>query len=557
MGRSAVALVLSAVAAGCVGDLGGGSGPVRPPGAGGALWACRDTSGIALGSAPVRRLTNRELENTLNDLFGVPLPELPEQPPDAVREGTFENDAVALGPSDLRVARWEQTAMTLGEHVASSPEAWDRVVPCARGAVDGACGRELIRTFGARALRRPLTMAEEDRYAAFFDAQQAAVDAEAAVQLTVAALLQAPQLMYRLELPAEGAPAGHVELTSYEVASRLSYFLWESMPDDELFRAAHADELRSEEGIRRQAERMLNDERARATVRNLARQWLHLDRVLGEEKDPAAFPAWSYPVRAAALEESERLVASVVFHPDPSRRTLRELLTTAEATVSPELAALYGIDGSGAVTLPASERAGILTRVAFLAGQAHEANGSPPLRGVALMERLLCEPRGTPPANADVTPPQNEQGEPPRTNRELFAARTAPSACQTCHERIDGFGFGFEHYDATGAYRTTDAGFPVDATGIVTGTDNNGAYDGAVELQARLADSVTVHQCVAQQWFRYAYGRGAEAPERCHLERIQQRFVDSGGDLRDLLVALVTAPEFRLRPPTSPEEASP
>lgn len=163
------------------------------------------------------------------------------------------------------------------------------------------------------------------------------------------------------------------------------------------------------------------------------------------------------------------------------------------------------------------------------------------------MERLLCEPRPSPPANADVSPPMADPEQGPMTNRDLFEQRVEPPSCQGCHVRIDGFGYGFEHYDAAGRFRVDDNGLPVDASGYANGIGNDAEYDGAVELQGLLAESSVVRDCVAQQWFTYANGRPMEPADTCQMEAIQRAFAESDGNLVELLVTIVRRPEFRLR----------
>ncbi|MBJ72441.1 MAG: hypothetical protein CMN31_14070 [Sandaracinus sp.] len=488
----------------------------------------------------MRRLTNTEYRNTLRDLFGSTPADLPTLPDDALREGTFENDALALGPSDVRVQRWEQISMALGAHAVGPARA--NVLPCDAGEAD--CARRFVEEFGRRVMRRPLENDERDRYLAFFEEQREAIDFDAAVQLTVAAMLQSPWFQYRIEV--EGRGDYEIELDDYEIASRLSYLVWESMPDEALFAAAESGDL-SRPGEREdQLRRMLDDPRARDMVRNFHRQWLHTERVLGEEKVPEIAPTWSDATRQAASEEAQRFAESVFFE-----GTVEDLLLSRAAVVNADLAPLYGVEapaeGWAPVTLPAEERAGILTRVAFLAGEAHEANGSPILRGLHVMERFLCLPRPTPPADANTTPPMAMEGEGPFTNRQLFEQRTAPDRCQGCHETIDGFGFAFEHYDTAGQFRTTDNGMPVDATGVAYGTGNDGEFDGAIELSERLAESDVVRDCVAEKWFTYAQGRLLESEDTCQLDEIQNAFEAAGGDFVQLLVELVRRPEFAMR----------
>ena len=165
-----------------------------------------------------------------------------------------------------------------------------------------------------------------------------------------------------------------------------------------------------------------------------------------------------------------------------------------------------------------------------------------------MVERLLCGVINAPPANADTSTPERAPGSAPVTNRTLFEERTAPAQCQGCHVQINGLGFGFEHYDATGRFRAKDDTLPVDATGTITGTDVDGAYDGAIELSERLARSRTVSDCAATHWIRYTTGRRVEAADACLVERARSSLAASGGDLRELLIAIVTSPEFARGP---------
>jgi hypothetical protein len=274
---------------------------------------------------------------------------------------------------------------------------------------------------------------------------------------------------------------------------------------------------------------------------------LYLDRVLGEDKSPELFPMWSSHAQQSAMEETLLFIERTVF----DGGTVEDLLTSNLAYVDDVMSELYAIpsppEAWSEVELDPTERAGLLSRVAFLAGNAHDANGSPPLRGIYVMERLLCEPRPSPPADADVSPPTADPEQGPTTNRELFEERVAPSSCQGCHVRIDGFGYGFENYDAAGRFRVEDNGLPVDASGYANGIGSDAEYSGAVELQTLLGQSEVVRNCVAKQWFTYANGRPVEAADTCQVEAIQRAFSESAGNIVELLVSIVTRPEFRLR----------
>ncbi|MEM8607494.1 MAG: DUF1592 domain-containing protein [Myxococcota bacterium] len=541
---------------GCDGVIGGAGGPddvfgngsgSDGPGRSQEQFVCETPGEIVLGTAPLRRLTNVEYDNTVRDLLGGTMPPLPDQPSDAVLEGSFENDALSLAPSDVRITRYETAAFDLGEHAVNDSVARTRLLPCDPNGDPAGCAREFVTSFGGRAFRRPLYVDEVDRWTAYFEEQRSAIDFDAALQLTVAAMLQSPQFLYRMEDEATPGQEGQFELSQYEIASRLSYFLWESMPDQELFDAAEAGALQDAGQLEQQARRMLEDVRARETVKNFARQWLYLDRVLGEDKIPEQFPLWSGAAQQSAREESLRFIEGVVF----GGGTVADLFTSTVAYVDDVAAGLYNVNSPaepwGEVQLDPAERGGILTRLAFLAGNAHEGNGSPPLRGVFVMDRILCEPRQSPPADADLSPPEQDPNAGPQTNRELFEERVAPADCQTCHVRIDGFGYGFEEYDAAGVYRTTDNGLPVDASGFASGLGNDADFTGAVELQELLAESPTVEDCVVRQFFTYGYGRTMEPADTCQVEELQTAFRDNDGNIVEMLVDMVTRPEFRLR----------
>lgn len=517
------------------------------------ISACTDA--LAIGSSPMRRLSNAEYARTLRDLFpgvAVPLPDLP----DDTIAGGFENDARSLGPSDVRVARWEEIAFLYGEAIAATPSALAAFLPCAATVTDDAsqhaCGEQLLSTFGTRAFRRPLSAEDTARYLALFDAQRAEIDLAAAVELTVMALLEAPQFLYRIEPPREvEAPETIATIEPYELASRLSYFLWGTMPDDALFASAAAGTLPSE--IEGQARRMLADPRARDQVIDFHRQWLDFDRILIDEHErrvPEDYPMWGPALRGAVREEQDRFVARTIFE---GEGTLRALLLSPETEVNASLAALYGVSGPAddatwaPATLPGAERAGLLTRAGFLAAHAHAATGSPPLRGVFVTERLLCEPRPSPPPDADLSPPTAAPGAAPRTNRDLFEERTGSGACAGCHTRINGFGYGLEHYDAIGRFRALDRGLAVDASGNVLGTDVDGPYVGAIELSEALAESELVSDCATRQWIRFALGRAPERRDACLLERMEDAFAESGGDVRELMIAIASSPEFQVR----------
>lgn len=527
-------LALTGLLVGCQGD-------ILPPGGrhGGVSPASCQTDAAA---APVRRLGNVEYNRTVQALFpgvGLPVYDLPEP----LRVNGFENNAQALNPSPLLIEQYAEAAADIAERAAVDPT---RLLPCTPSGNGLECARQFIVSFGGRAHRRPLTDELVARYMTFFSQQATAISFTAAVELTVRAMLLSPQFLYRIEGGADTG-LGDVALDGYELASRLSYLLWQSMPDDELFRAAGAGELSKPAELEKQARRLLADPRGSDAFLDFHRQWLDFDRLSRQNKDTALFPSWSTALRDSIREESDRFVKYVF---EEGGASISALLTSNTAFVNGPVAALYGVAAPAAdwtaVTLPADQRSGLLSRATFLASFAHSTNGSPPLRGVAILEHLLCSRPPPPPAQANTSAPMSGTGE-VMTNRELFEERTSPALCQSCHVAINGIGFGLEAFDSTGAFRTVDNGKPVDASGVLVGTDVDGPFQGGVELAASLAASKKVEHCVTTNWFRYAYGRKDTSADACKIDALSRAFGDAGGDVRELLVRIVTSHDFSHR----------
>ncbi len=505
-----------------------------------------------VGPAPLRRLTNTEYLDALADLFPSLSPTLPPLPADAVLGG-FDNAAIAQEPSDVAIARYEAIANAYAAGATSDDAATRALTRCGwrTPAEASACATELITTLGRRIYRRPLAPDEIDRLRTKFTAWQTAIDFPAAVRLTLSAMLQSPQFVYRAEPLPQGA-SGIVPVEPYALASRLSFLLWASTPDDALLDAAANGELSTEDGVRAQAARMLRDDRTRRALWNFHRQWLALDLVLTPDQATRTTdidPGWTAKTPISAERETELFVENTLM----SGGTLGDLLLSPRAWVDGEMARVYRLPSPAdpaafaPVDLPPTERRGLLTRSAFLAGTSHAGGTSPPIRGYAIELRLFCELPSSPPPGANLSMPTSPASSGPETTRMLFDQRTSPPECQSCHAGLDGIGYGFEHYDAAGAYRTTESGLPIDARGQVIGTDVDGSFDGALELSAKIAQSHEMHRCATQQWLRYALGRALVSAEAPMLDRLASAFDSSHGDVRALLASIVTSPTFRFR----------
>lgn len=498
-----------------------------------------------VGPAPLRRLTNSQYLNALTDVFGPETPVLDAFPEDAT-VGGFDNAAEAQQPSQLRVARYQVAGRRWAELLTSDDAHLKQLLGCEEwttSAQQSACLESFFAGKARLLLRRPLDAALAERYRARVAQWTAALDFPGAVQLLVEALLQSPQFLYR--------PESSDLFDGYALASRLSFLLWDSGPDEVLLAAAENGTLVTRAQLRAAALRMLGDEKSRRAQWNFHRQWLALDRVLLEEHSQRTLevdPGWTPTTQASALTETRLFVENVM----QNEGTLAALLTSRQGWLDAETARLYGVATAPSVPwspvlLDAAQRSGILTRAAFLAGLSHRGATSPPIRGNAINLHLFCRAPAPPPPGVDTTPPMPTGGT--NSNRTLFEVRTAPSMCAGCHRSINGLGFGFEHYSAAGQWQDVDQGAPVDATGELFGTDVDGPYDGAVALSDRLATSREVQHCATQMWIRYALGR---APIEGELSQLADRFIDSGGDVRALLAELVTSNTFAQFPPEAP-----
>ena len=341
-----------------------------------------------------------------------------------------------------------------------------------------------------------------------------------------------------------------VLLDDWETASRLSYLLWGSMPDDELFAAAASGKLRTPVELEAQARRMLEDPRAREAVRTFHEQWLGLGHLEAVSKDPIAYPNFYPGLIPLWREETAAFVENVIFD---GAGDVDSLLAADYTMMNAELAEFYGVTSPDAPTgtefvkvkVDPSERAGVLTQGSLLASHAKGDRSSPVLRGKFVREQLLCELLPLPPNDLVITPPPLDST---KTTREQFEEIGANPDCAGCHLMMNPIGFGFENFDAVGLYREEQNGKTIDASGEVVGNDEvGGEFNGVAELAERLAGSEDVRSCVAAQWFRFGYGRGDTEADICSMDNLQETFAASGGNIKELLVALTQTDAFRYR----------
>lgn len=517
------------------GDDDGGSSETGEP----ADDACEPTTPEV---ATVRALNRREYVNTVRDLLRIDASTATEVaagfPPDAIVG--FDNHADSLVASDLLVEQQFYAAEDLSLAVDLTA-----VMPCDPATGEVECAAATVDELGGRAYRRPLTDGERAALQSIYDdARSNGRDFDTAIRMLIQGMLLSPQFLYRAETGVAD-DEGVIEVEGHELASRLSYFLWASMPDDALFEAAASGDLGSTDAIEQQARRMLDDPRARETLTEFHRQWFELYRLPTYAADEALAPGFA-ATRDALLAETLAFVDHVLWNGDARADSL---LVSDEIMLNDATAAWYGLAGAytgGFEAAPATdERFGLLSQAGVLAQFSNTDRTSPTRRGRFVRDQLLCQ--SPPPPPGDV-PPLPTEFDADATVRERLAEHLSNPACAGCHQQIDPIGFGLEGYDLAGRSRTEENGTAIDVSGELLGADVEPAtFSGARELSERLVASPVYEACVATQVFEFAVGRPPMAADDCTLESLATVMQDNDGDMRELVIAIATSRAFRQR----------
>jgi hypothetical protein len=425
----------------------------------------------------------------------------------------------------------------------------NKLVTCGAGEAEPTCAARFIETFGKRAFRRPLDAGERTRYLALYNDARTDGTFTDGLSVLVRAFLQSPHFLYRVEAGETPAPGAKVAaVTPYELAARLSYALWGTMPGDELLAAADQGKLTTPEGIETEVRRMLIDDRAKRAIAGFHGEWLDIAGVTSVSKDPSVFPAatWNAALQNDLRVELQTFVDQTFWNDGH----VETLLSAPYSYLNANLAKFYQVpppSGAGFVrtALHPEQRAGILTSGALMAFLAGNNQTSPVHRGKFVREKILCQQLPAPPANLVIKVPQPNLT---TSTRQRYSQHSADATCASCHRMMDPIGFGFENYDAIGAFRTKDGTFDVDPSGEVVSTSGaDGKFVGAVELAKRLSVSADARSCAMTEVFRYAAGRAETEADKCSLAWMNKRFADAGYDMRELWVAVASSEAFRFR----------
>jgi hypothetical protein len=527
-----------------------GSAAGAPGAAGGSIAAAGSTGagGATLGLAPggMRRLTPTEYWNSLVDLLRLDAATPAPVTEDVAAISGFKNVAAStLTISADGVSAYADAAVSTAGLVFGDATKRAALVGCAPTGAADPCVRAFLQAFGGRAWRRPLAAAEVDRYTAVVAELAPMADVWTGLQYAVAGMLQSPYFLYRVEL-GEPDPSGahRLRFSAYEMAERLSYFLWDTTPDDALLAAAASGDTLAAAGLDAQLTRLLAAPRAQAGVQRLFREYLSTDDLAAMTKDATLFPHATPTLAAAMRDEIQATVSDLVF---TRKADIRDLLDNRQVFVNAELATLYGLTGvTGTALVPATlpdggPRAGLLGTAAFLALNARTDRTSPTLRGKFVREQLLCEPVQPPPANFAATFDAPGAATAGQTLRQRLTQHMSDAACSSCHALMDPLGFAFERFDALGALRTTDAGQAIDDSGTIDGL----MFTGPRALEAALRTMPAVTGCLARQIYRYATGHLETNGEAAVLANVGTRAQAAGSAFVDYLRAVAESDGFR------------
>ena len=428
------------------------------------------------------------------------------------------------------------------------PAAHDAVFVCRPepGAPSAGCAGRILGRFASRAWRRPVTQDELARLLRLVELAEKQGDSfENGVRLAVKAILVSPQFLFRIERDsAAEAPEGVRALNDYELASRLSYFLWSSMPDEELFRLAAAGRLRAPATLRAQVKRMLADPKAAALAENFAGQWLELRNLATVSPDSQAFPEFDEELRESMKKETTLFFDAVAREDRP----IHDFLDGRFTFVNERLARHYGIPGVQGpefrrVQLDGVTRSGILTQASVLTVTSYPTRTSPVLRGLWVLENILGVPPPPPPPNVPALE-EKDLGKAVSLRQQLERHRADP-ACGVCHNRMDAIGFGFENYNAIGGWRTHDGSFPVDSAGALPG---NKSFASSAELKKILLEQKDEFAgAFAEKLLTYALGRGLERYDRTVVSVVARKAAAAGYRFSAMIEEIVLSPPFRKR----------
>jgi hypothetical protein len=577
MSRLTLLLALAGATAGCTGVIGGSTGepggtgsstvdPSGNPGTGtgtgtgtggtvdptmppSAQVMCPTTATETVGRRVLRRLTNNELEATIRSTFTLDATQWPgvNLPPDASSLDGFTNnvDSLTVGP-DYASGTLDGSKKIAA--LVSADPLLPKLLPCSTKG-DAACADTFVTTFGAKLYRRPLLAAEKTRYLSLYDKVSKQADFRSFVYWATTAMLQSPNVIYRSEL-GDTDGASRFKLTPYEVATELAYAFTGAPPTAELTQLAASNQLSTPDQVEAAARTLVYDGQAvrpafREVLLHFADQWLELAGISNLQKDATLYPDYTSQVQDSMAEEARRFLSGVLFE---DKGNVANLLTAPYTYVDTSLAKYYGFGAATGtdfvrVPRPANWGVGLLAQGALLAVQANSLSTSPTRRGHLVRTHLLCGIVPPPPPVVGPIPPPTAA----QTTRQRYESlHTKNPSCKSCHSMMDNIGFALEHLDSAGRYREVENTFPIDDSGIVSGTTAGDVkVAGASDLATALSKLPEVTDCVSSYLAAFTFGVNHDSAS-CLVSSASAE-LRTGTSLVDFYVRMARAEQFRSR----------
>lgn len=514
----------------------------HPAGAGGAGPNGGAAQPTAYAPARARRLSALEITNAATDVFLGGKPVAATMPADVLRhryDNFFESLSVSLDVADA--------LQTYAQAVAAEAIKNTALTACT-GSEESSCLHDFLSRNVLRAYRRPMTPDDEATLTSVFSTARKGFDYPTSLGFVIEAMLQSPFFLFRTELGRERND-GVAHLDPFEVASSLSFFLWRSTPDDRLLQQAASGDLVTSAGLAAEANRLLADPRAHATLKDFVSQWLETNTLTAVQQ-ASAYKTFTPALAASMQAEIAAISDKLLWNPGG----IPALFSTTRTFADAGLAKVYGVTapttGQAEVALDPAQRTGVLTMPGVIASHSRPEGFSPVFLGRFVRTRLLCQPLPDPPANVPPLP----AAKPGTTTRDRFAQHLSDPTCSACHKAMDPIGFSFEQYDGTGAYRgsTGDGGELLTGKGELTGTDVDSAVTGAADLASKLSKSTLLPGCFVSHLLELAVGRDATSTPRAATD--EDAIAHAVGDgapnqlrIEQVLAALVASDAFVLR----------
>lgn len=544
--------LLVATTAGCTGDLrifadrapqSGhlGDDPTNPT-------STTDPDTFEPAAPAMRRLTESEYRSTVDDVLGVGflVPEV--LPPDATTNGWTSIAMSSITVSPSAVDQYEVAAFQIAEAVIGTPTRRNAIVGCdADDVANMACMRNMVEDLGSKLWRRPMSEAEIDVYAqAGFAAAQTLGSFDEGAKFALAGLLQSPNFVYHI---AYGEPdperPGYRKLTGYEVASKLSYLIWGTVPSEYTLALARDGKLSTLEQIREEAERMLAAPKAREHMGAFWNEYLELTHLETQVKDGFVYPDFTPQLASEMREETIRFMNALVFD---QQADMREMFTSRTTFVNRNLAEIYKLSSeltpeSGFQQIempPEAHRQGVLGHASVLTMQSHAVATSPTYRGKFIKTALLCDPPPPPPPSVVAVLPEPDPNAGQQTLRQRLENYFSEPSCGACHQLTDVIGFSLENFNAIGAYRELDNGLPIDSSGNFNG-ELFSDMQGFAEILAQDPEAMS---CMARRTYRHVMGRVEGQDDEPLVKEIEAKFVASGYQFKELMLDIVGSEAF-------------